>query len=75
LEAAVLETKETAPRGALDVAGGVANGLTDADDTGRTLVTTGVESLCARAREHRSQPPGVDPSAATLNAWAYSTVR
>jgi hypothetical protein len=57
------------------VARGVADGLPDADDAGGTRVLMGAESLRAHARLHRSQPPGIDLSAATLNAWAYWTVR
>jgi hypothetical protein len=58
-----------------DRAGGVADRLADPHDARRTLAFRGREGLCAHPREHRLQRPEVDPSAATLNAWAFSIVR
>jgi hypothetical protein len=58
-----------------DVARGVADGLADTDDSTPTLVAMGDQTLCTHPRNHRPKRPGTDPSAATLNAWAYSTVR
>jgi hypothetical protein len=58
-----------------DRAGGVADRLADPDDARLMLVFKGGEGLGAHPRKHRLQRPGVDRSAATLNIWAFSTVR
>ena len=53
----------------------VADGLADADDRRRRAGFTGEGNLDSHPRNHRPNGPGIDPSAATLNAWASSTVR
>ena len=58
-----------------DRARGVADGLAHADDPGRGAGFTGEGNLDSHPRNHRPKGPGIDPSAATLNAWASSTVR
>src|SRR6478672_7819959 len=54
---------------------GVADGLADADDACRSAGFTSEGNLDSHPRNHRPKGPGIDPSAATLNAWASSTVR
>jgi hypothetical protein len=53
----------------------VAHGLAHADDAGRPAVRRGDGNLDSHPRNHRPKAPEVDPTAATLNAWASSTVR
>jgi len=58
-----------------DGPGRVADRLADSDDPGRGRLFGARDGPQAHPRDRRPQRPGVDLSAATLNAWAFSTVR
>src|SRR6185369_9518488 len=54
---------------------GVAHGLTDADDPLIEVAIDGRVDMRGHARNCRSEAPECDQTAATLNAWAFSTKR